>query len=140
MPNGIRQRNRTTYSQMVDEIADARSGTRSIPVPIVLIHALAGVGILFWLSMIVQAVIGEADNWWGVVILGFSLGGAHVAISWFTHRRSRLVFVAMWFVLVSDAALALVVDRRAILLVLFTVVLLLLTRAPSARRWFDSPR
>jgi len=124
------------YGQGMDEVANATAGTRHVPAPIVAIHVLAGVGVLFWLSMIVTAVIGGSSNPAGVIVLGVILGGAHVLISWLTHRRSRLVYAAMWFVLVSDAVLAIVVDRRAILLVLFTVVLLLLTRAPSARRWF----
>ena len=53
---------------------------------------------------------------------------------------SNPVYTAMWFVFAADAGLAVVVDPKATPLVLFTVVLLLLTRVPSARRWFASPR
>lgn len=128
------------YGRPMDQAEHAPAGTRRLgPAPIVAIHVLAGVGVLFWLSMIATALTGGSADPGVVIVLGVVLGGAHVAISWLTHRRSRLVYAAMWFVLVSDAGLAIVVDRRAILLVLFTVVLLLLTRAPSARRWFASP-
>lgn len=43
----------------------------------------------------------------------------------------------MWFVVIGDSLLTIFVNWQAILLVGFTVVLLLLTRAPSARRWFS---
>jgi hypothetical protein len=127
------------YGHGMDEVANATAGTRHVPAPIIAIHVLAAVGVLFWLSMIVTAVNGGSSSPAAVIVLGVVLGGAHVAISWLTHRRSRLVYAAMVFVLVSDAGLTLVVDRRAILLVLFTLVLLLLTRAPSAQRWFAAP-
>jgi hypothetical protein len=123
----------------MDQFANAATGARHIPAPVIAIHVLAGVGVLFWLSRITQAFMGDMGNPWGVAILGTVLGGAHVAISWLTHRHSRLVYAAMWFVLVGDSLLAMFVDPRAIALVLFTAILLLLTRAPSARRWFATP-
>lgn len=124
----------------MDQVADspAHHG-RMGPAPIIAIHVMAGIGVLFWASMILQAVMGDVDSPGGVVAVGVVLGGAHVAISWLTHRRSRLVYAAMWFVLLGDAALAALVDPRAVFLVMFTVVLLLLTRVPSARRWFAVP-
>lgn len=124
------------YGHAMDQVANTSPGTRRVPAPIIAIHVLAGVGVLFWLSTIVEAFLGDGGNAWGVAILGFVLGGAHVAISWLTHRRSRLVYAAMWFVFAGDSALAVLVDPRAVVLVLFTAVLLLLTRVPSARRWF----
>lgn len=120
----------------MDQVANAMPGTRRVPAPIIAIHVLAGVGVLFWMSMIVQAFMGDGGNAWGVAVLGIVLGGAHVAISWLTHRHSRLVYAAMWFIFAGDSALAVLVDARAVLLVLFTAVLLILTRVPSARRWF----
>ena len=44
----------------------------------------------------------------------------------------------MWFILIGDSLLTIFVNWHAILLVLFTFVLLLLTRAPSARRWYSA--
>ncbi len=108
------------------------------PAPIVLIHVLAFIGVAFWASMIISAVTGGSDRAWAVVVVGVILGGAHLAISHFTSRHSSRAFAAMWFVLIADAGLALFVDIQAVLLVLFTVVLLLLTRIPSARAWFSS--
>lgn len=127
------------YGHPMDTVANSPAGARRLPVPIVAIHVLAAVGILFWLSMIAQALMGGMDNPGGVVVLGIVLGGAHLAITWLTHRHSRLVYAAMWFVLVGDSLLAAYVDARAIALVLFTAVLLMLTRVPSARRWFAPP-
>jgi len=109
------------------------------PAPIVLIHILAFIGVAFWLSMIVTALTGGIDNAGAVIILGLVLGGAHVAISRFTSAHSTRAVWAMWFVLICDAGLALLVNPQAVLLMLFTIVLLVLTRLPSARGWFAAP-
>lgn len=129
----------TPYGHGMNEVANATPDSRHAPAPIVAIHVLAAVGVLFWLSMIISALTGGTDDPGTVVALGVVLGGAHVAISWLTHRHSRLVYAAMGFVLADDTALAILVNPRAVALVLFTIVLLLLTRTPSARRWFASP-
>ena len=42
----------------------------------------------------------------------------------------------MVFVFIADALLAIFVNALAIVLVLFTIVLLLLTRTASAKEWF----
>lgn len=101
---------------------------------------LAFIGVLFWVSTIIQAILAGFPQGWGVVPVGIVLGGAHVAISWLTARHDRRAAVVMWFVFVSDSLLAIFVDYLAVVLVLFTVVLLLLTRTASARKWFTSPR
>ena len=108
------------------------------PAPIIAIHVLALIGVLFWLSTMVGAFISDSSNKWIVVAVGLVLGGAHVAISRFTSLHSTRAFAAMWFVFVGDSLLAIFVDWQAIALVLFTVVLLLLTRVRSARIWFAS--
>jgi len=107
------------------------------PAPIIAIHVLAATGVLFWLSQIVTAFV-DANHAWVVLALGIVLGGAHVLISRFTSQHSRKALGAMWFILIGDSLLTLFVNWHAILLVLFTVVLLLLTRAPSARRWYSA--
>lgn len=109
------------------------------PAPIIAIHVLAFIGVAFWLSMIVGALTGGSENPWAVVAAGIVLGGAHIAISRLASLRSTKIYWAMWFVFISDSLLALFVDQKAIALVLFTVVLLLLTRIPSAKSWFGSP-
>jgi hypothetical protein len=111
------------------------TSSRFGPAPIIAIHVLAAIGVLFWLSEIVSAFVDQT-NAWLVLLLGVVLGGAHVLISRFTSQHSKRAFAAMWFVVIGDTLLTIFVNWQAILLVGFTVVLLLLTRVASARRWF----
>lgn len=106
--------------------------------PIIAIHVLAIIGVLFWLSTMVGAFIEGSSNKWLVAVVGLVLGGAYVAISRFTSLRSKRAVFAMWGVLIGDSILAVFVNWQAIALVVFTVVLLLLTRTRSARMWFAS--
>ena len=108
------------------------------PTPIIFIHVLAFIGVGFWISMIISALTIGGDDVWAVVLAGLILGGAHVAISVFTSKHSTKAYVAMWFVFISDSALALFVNPQAVVLILFTVVLLGLTRFPSSKIWFSS--
>jgi hypothetical protein len=105
------------------------------PAPITVIHALAAIGVLFWIA---QSITAFADDTrpWEVLGLGVVLGGAHVAISRLTSMHSTRVYWAMWFVLISDSLLTIFVNWHAIALVGFTVVLLLLLHTSSAREWF----
>jgi hypothetical protein len=105
-----------------------------------LIHVLALIGVLFWLSTIIQAIAAGLPNGWAVIPIGIVLGSAHVAISWFTTRHNRLAFTAIWFVFVADALLAIFVNWLAVVLVLFTVGLLLLAHTSTAKEWFTSKR
>lgn len=111
---------------------------RNVPGPVIAIHVMAMIGVLFWVSQVVAAFSAGTDPW-PVVLTAVVLGGAHVAISVFTARRSRAAVAAMLVVLVGDTLLAAFVDWRAVLLVIFTIVLLLLTRTSSARSWFAPP-
>jgi hypothetical protein len=105
------------------------------PAPILAIHILAAVGVLFWISQIIGAFIDGARPW-AVLVVGVVLGGAHVLISRFTTLHSRKAFAAMWFVVIGDSLLTIFVNWKAIGLVGFTIVLLLLTRTAAGRRWF----
>lgn len=107
------------------------------PAPIIAIHVLAAIGVLFWLSEIITTFVDQ-NHVAAVFVIGVVLGGAHVLISYFTSRRSRRAYAAMWFVVIGDSLLTIFVNWHAIALVGFTIVLLLLTRVPSARRWFTS--
>ena len=109
------------------------------PAPILTIHVLALIGVLFWLSTIIQAVVAGMSDSWAVIPVGIVLGGAHVAISRLTARHDRRAVAVMWFVFISDALLAIFVNYLAVVLVLFTVVLLILARTSSAKEWFTSP-
>ena len=97
---------------------------------------MALIGVLLWVSTIIQAILTGFPQGWAVFPVGVVLGGAHVAISWLTARHDRRTVAVMWFVFVCDSLLALFVDYLAVVLVLFTVVLLLLTRTARARTWF----
>jgi large-conductance mechanosensitive channel len=109
------------------------------PAPILAIHALALIGVLFWISTIIQAVVAGLSDSWAVIPVGIVLGGAHVAISRLTARHDRRAVAVMWFVFISDALLAIFVNYLAVVLVLFTVVLLILARTSTAKEWFTSP-
>lgn len=110
-----------------------------IPAPIIAIHVLAGIGVLFWLSQIVAA-FSSSENVWAVLILGLVLGGAHVVISLATSRHSRIAIWAMVFVFLGDTLLAIFVNWQAVLLVGFTAVLFGLTRTASGNAWFREIR
>lgn len=105
------------------------------PGPILAIQILGYVGVAFWTVTILRAFLDDAASAWPVLLVGLVLGGAHVIISVGAARHSRIVYAAMWFILVGDSLLTLFIDVRAIVLVLFTVVLLLLTRPRAAREW-----
>jgi hypothetical protein len=109
------------------------------PAPILAIHILAFVGVFFWASTIVQALAAGLPNGWTVIPIGIVLGGAHIAISRFTARHDRRAVAVMWFVFIADALLAIFVNYLAVILVLFTVVLLILARTSPAKEWFTSP-
>ncbi len=106
------------------------------PAPIIAIHVLAAIGVLFWLSQIVTAFV-NGNHALLVLLLGIILGGAHVLIWLFTSRHSRKAIWAIWFIIIGDSLLTLLVNWMAILLVGFTVVLLLLSRTGSARAWYN---
>jgi hypothetical protein len=108
------------------------------PPPILAIHVLALIGVFFWLSTILQALFAGLPDGWAVIPVGIVLGGAHVAISHFTTRHSRRAIAAMWFVFFADALLAIFVNYLAVVLVLFTVVLLVLAHTSTAKEWFAS--
>lgn len=114
------------------------NGSSRPPTPVLAIEIMGYVGVAFWLSMIVQSALASDGSLGAVALVGITLGGAHVVISSGARRRSRTAYLAMWFVLVGDTLLALLVDARAWALVVFTIVLLLLTRAPSAREWWTA--
>jgi len=108
------------------------------PPAIILIHILAMIGVLFWLATIIQAFATGSENAIAVLLVGAVLGGAHIAISRFTTLHNRKAIAAMWFVLVSDSLLTIFVNRMAIVLVLFTIVLLLLTLTTAVKMWFQN--
>lgn len=104
--------------------------------PVRIIEILGYVGVLFWVVTMVRALVDDASSAWPVLMVGVVLGGAHVVIAVGAAGRRRIVYAAMWFVLVGDSLLTVFVDIRAIALVLFTIALLLLTRPAAARSWF----
>ncbi len=110
-----------------------------IPWPIRLIQVLGGVGIVFWIIMIVRALMDDASSAVGVVIVGLVLGSAHLVMSVGASRRSRVVYYAIAFILVGDSALAIWVDPQAFALVLFTLVLAGLGSMGASRSWLRTP-
>lgn len=108
------------------------------PAPIIAIHVLAFIGVAFWASTIITAIISGASNVWWVFLIGVILGGAHIAISRFTSLHSSIAVYFMWFVFIADSLLAIFVQVQAVVLVIFTIVLLVLTRFPSSKLWYST--
>lgn len=109
---------------------------RSAPWPIITLHLFALIGVLFWLTMVIQSFADASTDAWLVLILAIILGGAHAVLSIMTSRHSARALIAIWFILIGDIALTIFADWKAIALVLFTVVLLLLARTRGATTWF----
>ena len=109
------------------------------PLPILAIETLGYVGVAVWAVLIVRTWIHDPAAGWWVTIIGVILAAAHVIISTGAARRARIVLPVMWFVLVADALLTVLVDVRAVMLVLATVALLLLARTSAARAWWSAP-
>ncbi len=107
------------------------------PAPIIAIHVLAFVGVAFWASTILTAILSGASNVWWVILIGVILGGAHIAISRFTSLHNSVAIYFMWFVFIADSLLAIFVQYQAVVLVIFTIVLLGLTRFQSSKLWFS---
>ena len=110
--------------------------TTRAPGPILALHVLAGIGVLFWLSRAVLAVTSEDPDVLWVVALAVVLGGAHVAVSILTARHSRHAIIAMWFIAIGDGLLTAFVNTQAIVLVAFTVIMLLLAHSRAAHAWY----
>jgi hypothetical protein len=108
------------------------------PAPIIAIHVLAFIGVAFWASTIITAIISGSSNVWWVILIGVILGGAHIAISRFTSLHSSIAVYFMWFVFIADSLLAIFVQVQAVVLVIFTIVLLVLTRLPSSKLWYST--
>lgn len=113
--------------------------TRRRPWPVLAIEILGYLGVAVWAVLITRTWVEDPAAGWWVTIVGVVLAAAHIVIAVGTARRTRLVVPAMWFVLVSDALLTVLVDVRAIILVLATVALLLLSRTRAARAWWATP-
>lgn len=99
------------------------------------IHAIAWVGVAFWVVMVVRAFTGGEESRWSVLGLAIVLGGAHVLVSVLASRRSPRLIWPMWVILVGDLLLSLLVTPKALVLVAATIALLLLARAGATRRW-----
>lgn len=112
------------------------------PAPIIAIHVLAFIGVAFWASTIITAIASDSSsdssNVWWVILIGVILGGAHIAISRFTSLHSSIAIYFMWFVFIADSLLAIFVQFEAVVLVVFTIVLLVLTRFPSSKLWYST--
>lgn len=104
--------------------------------PVLAIEILGYLGVVVWVVLIARTWVEDSAAGWWVTIVGVVLAAAHVVIALGTARRTHLVVPTMWFVLVSDALLTVLVDVRAIILVVATIALLLLSRTRAARTWW----
>ena len=91
----------------------------------IIVHALAFIGVTFWLVMIVRALMGVGQyTGWKLIVTGLVLGGAHLLISLSTRRRSAAAIPLIWFVLVADLLLGVFVNPKVFLLVGASIILL----------------
>ena len=111
--------------------------SNKVPAPIRLIQLGGALGIAFWIVTIGRAVSDGTGNILAVVLIGVTLGAAHVVIGWGAERRSKAVSYAIVFVFFGDLALALFVDPLAFVLVGITVVLAGLASLPTSRSWLS---
>ena len=106
------------------------------PRAIVLIHALAYLGIALWLAIFLMAALGSfTSNKWVIMALAIGLGLLHFAISRLTAKRSRAAIALIWVLLVADLGLMFFVTWRAAILVIASVILVILeirTLKPTA--------
>ncbi|GDX32862.1 hypothetical protein LBMAG15_17970 [Actinomycetes bacterium] len=101
---------------------------RSSRTLIILIHALAYLGIGLWVVIFTMAALGNfPGNKWLAMVGAVAFGLLHFAISWLTTKRSHLVITLGWVLLVGDLGLMFFVTWRAVILVIASVVLLLAT-------------
>lgn len=101
---------------------------RSSKTLIILIHALAYLGIALWVGIFVMALLGQFEaNKWIVMALAIAFGLLHLAISRLTTTRSRFVVTFGWVLLVGDLGLMFFVTWRAAILVIASIVLLFAT-------------
>ena len=91
----------------------------------IIVHALALIGVTFWLVMIVRALMGVGQyTGWKLIVTGLVLGAAHLLISLFARRRSAAAIPLIWFVLVADLLLGVFVNPKVFLLVGASIILL----------------
>ena len=109
--------------------------SNKVPTPIRLIQLGGALGIAFWIVTIGRAVSEGTGDVLGVVLIGVTLGAAHIVIAWGAERRSKAVVYAIAFVFFGDLAVALFVDPLAFVLVGITVVLAVLASLPTSRSW-----
>lgn len=107
---------------------DTQDTPAKAPRAIVLIHALAYLGIALWLAIFLMAALGSfTGNKWLIMALAIGLGLLHFAISRLTAKRSRAAIALTWVLLVADLGLMFFVTWRAAILVIASVVLLFAT-------------
>ena len=117
-------------------VMDPKETPAKAPRAIVLIHALAYLGIALWLAIFLMAALGSfPGNKWLIMALAIGLGLLHLVISRLTAKRSRAAIALIWVLLVADLGLTLFVTWRAAVLVLASVILVILairTLKPTA--------
>lgn len=109
-------------------VMDTQDTPAKTPRAIVLIHALAYLGIGLWVVIFTMAALGSfTGNKWLIMGLAMGLGLLHFGISRLTAKRSRAAIALTWVLLVADLGLMFFVTWRAAILVIASVVLLLAT-------------
>lgn len=105
----------------------------------IVVHALAIVGVAFWVVMVVRAMMGVGDHTGPkLYVAALLLGGAHLLISVSTRRRTPLALSLTWLVTGADVILALAVNPKAWVLVGASIVMIVAGNA-CRRSWATEP-
>lgn len=94
-------------------------------VPARIVHTVAVIGVIFWLGMVIDALMGGFEGHLAqIIVLAVVLGGAHVLVSYFTTKQSIAAIWFTWFIFVGDSLLGIFVNPKAFILAGATVILL----------------
>ncbi len=104
------------------------------------VQVFAWVGVAFWIWMVIKRIL---DGWpeasGVVVVLAVVLGGSHYLISRLTSIESVVALWLTWFVFISDLALSIFINPKALVLVAATVVMLIAGYAAQRASRADLP-
>lgn len=97
-----------------------------VSVSLIIVHLISWMGVAVWAYLALQRILdGFPSGSWLVFLLAIILGGSHLAISLLIGRRPTIALGLTVFIFVADVLLGLLVNPKAFVLALASVVLFL---------------